>query len=237
MLRRLILLLALWLPLSVFAGLAGEVTHISGTLSVKHQDGTTGLLAVKSPVLEGDVLKTEAQTYARIKFIDSGEVVMRPNSQIKTAAYIYTPDKPQEDRVLIGLLKGGMRAVTGLAGKRDHDKVKFETVTATIGIRGTHFGALLCHEDCDDVVTITGRPPSDGLHVDVASGAVEVSNLAGRQEIGTGQFGYVADAQHAPRLVPPEEGIRVTMPTAISRNETHGQGIGQAKDSACSIGQ
>ena len=51
MLRHLVFILALCLPLSVFAGLAGEVTHLSGTLSVKHQDGTTGLLAVKSPVL------------------------------------------------------------------------------------------------------------------------------------------------------------------------------------------
>ena len=34
------------------------------------------------------------------------------------------------------MLKGGLRAVTGLVGKRKRDAVSFGTTTATIGIRG-----------------------------------------------------------------------------------------------------
>ncbi|MDO8340357.1 MAG: hypothetical protein Q7T59_00080, partial [Candidatus Woesebacteria bacterium] len=59
------------------AATAGQITHLSGTLSAKKADGTSKLLAVKSDVAEGDTLSTEKETYARIKFADGGEVVLR----------------------------------------------------------------------------------------------------------------------------------------------------------------
>ena len=48
------------------AGVAGQITHLSGTLSAKRADGSSKLLSVKSEVLEGDMLSTETETYARI---------------------------------------------------------------------------------------------------------------------------------------------------------------------------
>ena len=65
------------------AATAGQITHLSGTLSAKKADGTSKLLAVKSDVAEGDTLSTEKETYARIKFADGGEVVLRPGTQLK----------------------------------------------------------------------------------------------------------------------------------------------------------
>ena len=130
------------------AGVAGQITHLSGTLSAKRADGSSKLLSVKSEVLEGDMLSTETETYARIKFSDGAEVVMRPVSQLKIESYAYNATKPESDNVLINMFKGGLRAVTGLVGKRNREKVTFQTETATIGIRGTHFGALLCQNDC-----------------------------------------------------------------------------------------
>lgn len=85
----------------------GLVTHLSGTLSVKRPDGTTKLLAVKSEVREGDLLTTEEETYARIKFADGGEVVMRPGSQLKIESYAYNQAKPESDNVVLSMLKGG----------------------------------------------------------------------------------------------------------------------------------
>ena len=48
------------------AATAGQVTHLSGTISVKRADGSSKLLSVKSEVQEGDTLATESETYARI---------------------------------------------------------------------------------------------------------------------------------------------------------------------------
>jgi len=222
----------IWMPVAQ-AATAGQITHLSGTLSAKRVDGTSKLLSVKSEVLEGDTLGTERETYARIKFADGGEVVMRPGTQLKIENYSYNAARPESDNIVMSMFKGGLRAVTGLIGKRNREKVSFQTETATIGIRGTHFGALLCQNDCGGVPTTGGQPPPDGLHVDVASGAIIMSNAGGTVQINAGQFGFVANARTAPVIVPPQQGIQVTMPSSISQNKGGGRGIGKGDDSEC----
>ena len=217
------------------ANIVGQVTHLSGVLTAKRADGTTKLLSVNSEVEQGDTLSTEADTYARIKFVDNGEVVLRPGSQLKIAAYAFNQAKPEADSIFMDMLKGGMRAVTGLVGKRNHDAVNINAVTATIGIRGTHFGALICQNDCSGIPTVSGKPPENGLHVDVADGAIVVKNAAGQQVINTGQFGFVKSATTPPMIVPPSQGIQVTMPTSISQNASSGRGLGKAKDNECAV--
>ena len=218
---------------SVWAASAGQVSHLSGILSVKKADGTSKILSVKSEVQEGDTLSTEADTYARIKFVDGGEVVLRPNSQLKVENYSYDEAKPQSDNIFMRMLKGGLRAVTGLIGKRNRDKVAYQTPTATIGIRGTHFGALFCQGDCAGIPTPTGETPANGLHVDVAAGMVSISNGAGTFVFEAGKFAFVPGANLPPELVPPERGVRVTMPGSIANNEGSGDGIGKGSASEC----
>jgi FecR protein len=217
------------------AGPVGQVTHLSGVLTAKRADGSVKLLSVKSEVQEGDTLSTEQDTYARVKFADGGEVVLRPGSQLKVAAYSFDQARPESDSIVLNLLKGGLRAVTGLLGKRNHDAVSVSTTTATIGIRGTHFGALFCQDDCGGVPTVSGKPPENGLHLDVADGIIVVKNAAGLQLINAGEYGFVKSATTPPVLVPPTQGIQVTMPTSISQNNTSGRGIGKVKENECAV--
>jgi hypothetical protein len=213
----------------------GQVTHLSGTLTAKRADGSAKVFSVKSEVQEGDTLSTEHETYARIKFADGAEVVLRPGTQLKVAAYAFDQAKPQSDNIVLNMLKGGLRAVTGLVGKRNRDAVNIATTTATIGIRGTHFGALICQNDCGGVPTVSGKPPENGLHLDVADGAIVVKNAAGQQVITAGQFGFVQSASTLPVIVPPSQGIQVTMPSSISQNNTGGRGIGKVKENECAV--
>jgi hypothetical protein len=217
------------------AATAGQITHLSGTLSAKRPDGSSKLLAVKSEVNEGETLTTEAETYARIKFNDGGEVVLRPGTQLKIESYAYNAAKPESDNVVMSMLKGGLRAVTGLIGKRNREKVTFATETATIGIRGTHFGALLCQNDCGGVPTTAGVPPPNGLHVDVTTGAIVLSNAAGSVQLNAGQFGFAANANTPPVPVPPQQGVQVTMPSSISQDKGSGKGIGKGGDAECKM--
>jgi hypothetical protein len=217
------------------ADTVGQVTHLSGTLTAKRADGSVKLFSTKSEVQEGDTLSTEQETYARIKFADGAEVVLRPGSQLKVANYAYDEAKPQSDNIVLNMLKGGFRAVTGLVGKRNRDKVSYSTSTATIGIRGTHFGALLCQNDCGGIPTVSGKPPENGLHLDVADGAIVVRNAAGQLQINPGQFGFVQSANTAPVIVPPAQGIQVTMPSSISQNNASGRGVGKVKDNECAV--
>jgi len=212
----------------------GTVTHLSGVLVARQPDGGTRLLGVKSAIAEGETLVTEQATYARVKFSDDGEVVLRPSSQLKIESYQYRNAEPQRDNVLLSLLKGGLRSVTGLIGKRSRDNVKFSTSTSTIGIRGTHFGMLLCQNDCASIPTPSGTP-ENGLHVDVVDGAITLTNKAGQQVLTAGQFGFVRDANTAPVIVPPGRGIQVTMPPSISRNAGGGKTIGTSSNFECPV--
>jgi hypothetical protein len=211
------------------SSVAGTVTHLSGLLRAKSAAGVNRVLAVKSEVMQGDTLITERDTYARIKFTDDGEAVLRPGTQLAVEAYAYDAVAPAKDNIVLSLLKGGLRAVTGLAGQRNHDVVKINTPTATIGIRGTHFGALYCQNDCGGVPTPNGQTPSNGLHVDVAQGAIIVSNPGGSAIFSAGQFGFVPGASSPPVLVP--QGVQVTMPPAISQNSS--ATVGGKNASAC----
>jgi len=216
-------------------GAAGQVTHLSGVLTAKRADGSVKLFSVRSEVQEGDTLTTEQDTYARIKFTDGSEVVLRPGSQLKVASYAFDQAKPASDNVLFNMLKGGLRSVTGLIGKRNRDAVRVTTTTATIGIRGTHFGALMCQNDCGGIATTTGRPPENGLHLDVTDGAIVVRNQAGEQVIASGQFGFVRGPTTAPVIVPAQQGVPVTMPSSIAQNNTSGRGIGKGKEGECAV--
>lgn len=218
-----ILVLALCLCLSpaALAEVVATVTHLSGLLSTRHADGSSKVLAVGSEVQPGDTLATARDTYARIRFLDASEVVLRPGSQVKVESFYYEKAKPDKDGFALNLIKGGMRAVTGLIGKRNKEAVRYTTPTATIGIRGTHFGALFCQGDCADVQTVSGKIPDDGLYVDVAQGSIALQNVAGTLVVNTGEFGYVRNPTTAPVAVPPESGVQVTMPTAISQNKAN----------------
>ena len=229
--KTLVFLLLLSLGQAAFAQVVASVTHLSGLLSVKRPDGSTKLLSVKSAIEQGDLLTTERDTFARLKFADASEIVLRPGSQLKIEKFNYEAAKPEADSLVFNMLKGGMRAVSGLIGKRSKGAVAYTTPTATIGIRGTHFGALLCQGDCDAIATASGKAPADGLYLDVARGAVIVTNAAGSMLIETGQFGYVRDRVTAPAVVPPEQGLQVTMPDAISHNDAAVL-LGKASDSS-----
>ena len=140
----------LWFSVLVVAGLlsmmpahagqvVGTITDISGPMVARRADGSIRALTAQSAVEQGDTLVTEKGTYARIKFIDNGEIVLRPGTQFKIENFSYEAAKPESDSALFSLLKGGLRSITGLLGKRNHEKFGLTTPTATIGIRGTIF--------------------------------------------------------------------------------------------------
>jgi hypothetical protein len=229
-----VLLLLALSPQAALA-LAGQITHLSGAVVAQRPDGVSRILSVRSEVNEGDLLVTAANSYARVKFSDGTEVVMRPNSQLKIEAYRYEELAPERDNFLLSLVKGGMRAVTGLLARRSAAKMTVAAPNATIGIRGTHFGALFCNNDCVDIPTPTGAPPANGLHVDVADGRIVVSTQVGSTEFSVGQFGYVAAPTVLPVQVPPNQGTRVPLPPQSLNQSIQGGTVGKAQDLECRI--
>jgi hypothetical protein len=136
----LLLLTLLFTGVAAYAAQAvGTVTQLSGPLLAKKADGVVKVLAQQSSVEQGDTLVSEKSTYALIKFIDNSEITLRPNSQFKIENFAFDEAKKENDSAVFSLIKGGLRAVTGMVGKRSKDRFGLNTPTATIGIRGTIF--------------------------------------------------------------------------------------------------
>lgn len=208
-----LLALALF-SVEVMAGVA-TVMNLSGTLSVQKPDGSIKILSQKSELDAGDLVSTEKDSYARLKFTDGGEVTLRPNSKMKIDEYGFNEQAPEKDSFVFSLVKGGLRTITGLVGKRgNRDAYRLNTANATIGIRGTHYGALWVQGDQGGL--------ADGLYLDVTSGAINARNNAGDQDYTSGQFGFVGGLNMAPILLPKDPGL----PQDHSANNAAGKDAG-----------
>ena len=187
---------------------AGTVTHLSGTLSVMRSDGSARILSRKSSVNSGDTLSTQRDSYAQINFTDGSTLTLRPNTQMKVEDYQFAQDRPQADSSFFRLLKGGLRSVTGLIGKRgNQDAYRIGTSTVTIGIRGTSGDTLDCTQDCDGVMLNSDKLPK-GLYHATYTGSHILTNEVSTVTTEENQFVLITDARSDIRILASDPGFR-----------------------------
>ncbi len=177
----LLLALASAYPLSVLAN-AGTAQFSMGDVSVQ-RSATTAPLSSGGRVESGDLITTGTTGRTQLRFTDGGMVSLQPNSQFKITKYADAGDGKQ-DSFLVDLARGGMRALTGLIGKRNRDNYKVTTSTATIGIRGSGFSAAY--------------RPDGTLGVTTEQDAIEVCTQAGCIGLNLGESAIVSNAQTLP---------------------------------------
>jgi len=203
---------ALLTPLLAFA--QATVQYLSGTLSVQRPDGSVRALAERSAVFVGDVISTERDSYAQLRFTDGGQVTLRPSTQVKIEAYGYDEVRPERDNFAMQLFKGGLRSLTGLIGKRTTNRSAYRMVTstATIGIRGTDYTAI----DIPAPPPGQSEPPdllSPGVYVTVADGQIAFVSGTVELVVGVGQVAFSGDINQPPKLIPPPPNLpQVTPP-------------------------
>ena len=208
------------------AQVVGTIVNISGPMVARRADGSIRALSAQSAIEQGDLLVTEKDTYARIKFIDNGEITLRPNTQFKIENFSYEAAKPESDSAFFSLLKGGLRSITGLLGKRNKEKFGLNTPTATIGIRGTTFIAEL--QDGEGGEGGGNGGTNVGLYVLVQDGMINVKNGGGSQNYTAGQYGFTGGFQQPPIILPGDPGIKFNPPGSFSSTD---QGNNGAKPS------
>lgn len=209
---------------------SGTITQLSGTLSVQKPDGSVRILSQKSQIGSGDTINTERDSFAQIRFSDGGQITLKPNTSVKIENFKFAEDKPQDDSFLFGLVKGGLRAVTGIVGKRNRDKYQLGTATATIGIRGTTLSADDCvnsrEQDC-------GRL-EPAVYIGVADGEVVVRNAAGELGLAAGQFGQIAQNQR-PLFLSTDPGLQFTPPATFIQSVMAGSAVNAGKSLECVV--
>lgn len=138
---------------------AGKVVFVTGQV---HIGDHAALL--DGAVQEGDEISTGADGYVYMKTIDSGFLILRPNSRARVTTYHIDLQQPANTRVKLELLNGVARSISGLSVKKAREHFRFNTPVAAIGVRGTDF---IVYTD-----QLTSR-------VAVVSGGVIVSGFAG----------------------------------------------------------
>ena len=179
---------------------AGKVLAVAGSATLERA-GQQLPLQVGAAVESGDILAVGDKSSLQVRFTDESVVALRANSQFKIENYKFDKNA-DSDRSLMGLLKGGMRTITGLIGKANNKNYSVQTSTATIGLRGTHFTVVSCNNDC---TRPDGAPEANGTFGSVTDGRITVSNAAGAREFGQQDNFYVPTANSLPvqLLAPP----------------------------------
>ncbi|MES2400256.1 MAG: FecR family protein, partial [Pseudomonadota bacterium] len=181
----LVIALAAIYPLQATAAAsAGVAQFIAGDVNVRRPDGGTAPLAKGKDIESGESIMTGVNGRAQLKFTDGGLISLQPNTEFKITNYSDNAANPKEERFLVDLLRGSMRAITGLIGKRNRENYKVTTTTATIGIRGSGFTA--------------GYNPDGSLGVTTELDAIEVCNAGGCVGLTAGESVRVANSTDAP---------------------------------------
>lgn len=193
------LLLLTAISTTAIAQEAGKATSVSGVVSVQHADGAVGVLAKGTPVRAGDTLQSQQLSYARVLLNDGADLALRPGSTLKIEKFRYAEAQPQQDSLVLRLLKGGLRTVTGLVGKRRPDSFLMNTGVATIGVRGTDFVARVCDDACKReteagaAVRVPPVPGYAGRVVSVQGRLTLVGGSRSGRALNNGDLVYPAD--------------------------------------------
>ncbi len=151
----------------------GSIQRSTGTVQIISPRGERPA-RIGEPIAELERIQTGADGQALIRLNDGTLLALRANTQLTPLRYRQAAAPGERDGMVMQLLRGSLRAVTGLIGKRSPDTVQFRTTTATIGIRGTDF----------DMTVVEGAAAEaggtvEGLYHRVNDGATVLENAAG----------------------------------------------------------
>lgn len=113
-----------------FKTVAGDVTVVRGKVS--------SAAIVGDALRTGDRILTGADSAVAITLRDDTVLSIGPDSIVDLTEFSFDTTT-QEGSVLISLLRGSLRMVTGMIAKLKPEQVRVTTPTTVIGVRGTDF--------------------------------------------------------------------------------------------------
>lgn len=116
---------------------AGIAKIVTGDVRVSDTQGERALKSGDA-VFESTRLIAGKQSSASVVLRDGTTLVLSENSQFNIQKFTFDATT-QNGGMLINLLQGSMRMLTGLIAKINPDAIQVKTKTLSVGIRGTDF--------------------------------------------------------------------------------------------------
>ncbi|MBI3479378.1 MAG: FecR domain-containing protein [Nitrosomonadales bacterium] len=197
---------------TAYAGVAGNVQFVNGNAQVTNASGQSHVLQKGDVIHESDTVTTAKGASAQIKMRDGGFIVIRPESQLKFDSFVFSGEEDGSERSFFSLLKGGMRAITGLIGQKNKSNYRIATSTSTIGIRGT---------DHETFVVTPGSALAAlapvGTYNKVNLGETTMTTEKGTISILPNQMGFVGAMDQMPQLQPVNLNIFTVIPAPLAQ--------------------
>lgn len=182
---------------AAYAGIAGNVQFLNGDVQVTNSAGQTHALQKGDAIHESDTVITGKGASAQIKMRDGGYIVVRPDSQLKFDSFVFNGEEDGGEKSFFSILKGGIRAITGLIGQKNKKSYRIDTPESTIGIRGT---------DHETVVVTAGSPLAAvapiGTYNKVNRGETTMTTKKGTISVLPNQMGFAGAPDQMPQLQP-----------------------------------
>lgn len=178
----------------------GTVILAKGVVTATGADKSSRVLAKGAAIEEGDVINTAKKSFAVIRMLDNTKLTLKPGTTIAIGKF--SVEKGKEE-ACINLVKGGLRTVTGLIGKRKPESFQVDTPIASIGIRGTDFITRICADDeclvdeqelsfgeygdseksqSSEIAELINQQLPEGLYGSCETGSIVMSQCAGQSE-------------------------------------------------------
>lgn len=150
----------------------GMVDKLSGTVTVRHADGTTGTLSEGGPIYQGDIIETSPSGAVGIVLADRSTFSLGTSGRMVMDELVYDP-KTQDGHASMSVLKGTFSFVSGQIAHAGPDAMQVRTPVMTIGVRGTTVAGQV-GDNGQTSVALVGDP-SGGV------GQITLSNSMGTQ--------------------------------------------------------
>ena len=210
---------------TAYAGIAGNVQFVNGSAQVTNAAGQTHALQKGDVIHESDTVTTAKGASVQIKMRDGGFIIIRPESQLKFDSFVFSGEEDGSEKSFFSLLKGGIRAITGLIGHLHKTSYHITTTSSTIGIRGTDHETFVVVPGSELAATV----PS-GTYNKVNVGETTMTTELGTISILPNQMGFTGGLGQMPQLQPINLNIFTVTPAPLTQAKSDTK-AGKVRDS------
>jgi hypothetical protein len=163
-----------------------QVVSLSGNVTARSATEPVRSLKQGDVVTEGMRVQTGSGSKAVLRFDDGQVVALKSATSLTLNSYKYDAQNAGAGQVIMSLLSGGLRVVTGAVGRTNRSAWSLRTTTATMGIRGTDFLVAIANGD----------------YAQVIDGSISLTTQKGTHVLNAGQTAFSAGANLLPSTIP-----------------------------------
>ena len=187
----------------------GSVVRLFGEVTAtRPSNGTRRVLRLGDIVYAGEEVRAGSSAEAVLRLDDGGMLAVRPQAQFVVERF--AAERKPTDQFSLRLLQGGLRIITGWIGRSNRANYRIQTLTATIGIRGTDHEPYEVNADLADEGGY-----NEGTYDKVNRGGTTLEANGGRVDVPPGKVGFAR--------VPPKPGMKqrglmtITLPVLLAK--------------------